>query len=73
MGKRGRAWIRRDFSCDIVVRAIADSKHPAATLAGQCCSEEPHAVDAPPCGADAVAWLDAVWTTTAETHRMPAP
>jgi CBS domain-containing protein len=35
---------------DIVVRAIADSKHPAATLAGECCSEEVQAVraDDPP-------------------------
>lgn len=31
---------------DIVVRAIADSKHPAATFAGDCCSEEITVVEA---------------------------
>lgn len=29
---------------DIVIRAVAEGKAPAATLAGQCCSEDPKVV-----------------------------
>lgn len=31
---------------DIVIRAIADSRHPAATFAGDCCSREVTVVEA---------------------------